>query len=166
MTMRYEKITHVDVNNGLGCRVTLWISGCTHHCIGCHNTSAWDFNSGKVYGTEDEQKLFSYISLPYIKGLTLSGGEPLDSIIDVIALCERFKKNFPNKDIWLYSGYTIEQIKNDEAKSEILKYIDYLVDGEFKHKLKDITLAFRGSSNQNIWKKNENNGEFERCNLD
>ena len=164
--MRYEEITYVDVNNGLGCRVTLWISGCTHHCVGCHNKGTWSFNSGKIYDTKDEQKLFSYISLPYIKGLTLSGGEPLDSAIDVIALCERFKQKFPDKDIWLYSGYTIEQIKNDKTKSEILKYIDYLVDGEFKHKLKDITLAFRGSSNQNIWKKNENNGEFERCNLD
>ena len=164
--MRYEKITHVDVNNGLGCRVTLWISGCTHHCVGCHNKLTWDFNTGKIYDTDAEQKLFSYISLPYINGMTLSGGEPLDSAVDVISLCERFKKKFPDKDIWLYSGYTIEQIINDGTKNRILEYVDYLVDGEFKHKLKDITLAFRGSSNQNIWKKNENNGEFEKCNLD
>lgn len=157
--MKYKSITYPDVNNGLGCRVSLWISGCTHKCEGCHNQSLWDFNNGKEFVGDIEERLFSILSLPYIKGLTLTGGDPLLSFDDVFSLCKEVKKQFPSKDIWLYTGFTMDYISNNEMSS-ILQYIDVLVDGKYVSKLRDISLAFRGSTNQHIWIKNKN-GEFE-----
>lgn len=157
--MKYKSITYPDVNNGLGCRVSLWISGCTHKCEGCHNQSLWDFNNGKEFVGDIKERLFSILSLPYIKGLTLTGGDPLLSFDDVFSLCKEVKKQFPSKDIWLYTGFTMDYISNNEMSS-ILQYIDVLVDGKYVSKLRDISLAFRGSTNQHIWMKNEN-GEFE-----
>lgn len=158
--MRYQSITYPDVSNGLGCRATLWVSGCTHHCKHCHNKATWGFNSGRLYDDSVEEKLFSLIDKPYIKGLTLSGGDPLDSYDDVLGIVKRFKERFPDKDIWLYTGYEMSQIDGG-GKREILDYVDYVVDGEFKYDSKDITLAFRGSTNQIIWEKGENGTFFE-----
>ena len=147
--MRFHNITYPDVNNGDGCRVTLWVAGCTHHCKGCHNPQTWGFKSGREFTEEIKENLYNVLDLPYIKGITLSGGDPLDSFDDILELVKDIRVNFSNKDIWLFSGYTLEEIQNSE-KSVILDYIDVLVDGEFKEELKDLTLKFRGSSNQRI----------------
>lgn len=147
--MRFHNITYPDVNNGDGCRVTLWVAGCTHHCKGCHNPQTWSFKSGREFTEDIKNKLYNVLKLPYIKGITFSGGDPLDSFEDVFELIKDIKNSFNDKDIWLFSGYTLEDIKNSE-KSVILDYIDVLVDGEFKEELKDLSLKFRGSSNQRI----------------
>lgn len=147
--MRFHNITYPDVNNGEGCRVTLWVAGCTHHCKGCHNPQTWSFKSGREFTEDIKNKLYNVLKLPYIKGITLSGGDPLDSFDDIFELVRDIKNSFNDKDIWLFSGYTLEDIQNSE-KNIILEYIDVLVDGEFKEELKDLTLKFRGSSNQRI----------------
>ena len=147
--MRFHNITYPDVNNGEGCRVTLWVAGCTHHCKGCHNPQTWSFKSGREFTEDIKNKLYNVLRLPYIKGITFSGGDPLDSFEDVFELIKDIKNSFNDKDIWLFSGYTLEDIKNSEKKI-ILEYIDVLVDGEFKEELKDLSLKFRGSSNQRI----------------
>lgn len=152
--MRIHGITYPDINNGLGCRVTLWVSGCIHHCKGCHNSETWDFNSGRAFTDEDKTKLFEILDKPYIKGLTLSGGDPLCSYNDILNLVKEVKEKFPTKDIWLFSGFTMDEIKNNY--NEILQYIDVIVDGKYVKELKDTSLKFRGSSNQNIWVKNNN----------
>ena len=152
--MRIHGITYPDINNGTGCRVTLWVSGCIHHCKGCHNPETWDFQSGRKFTDKDKDKLYEILSKPYIQGITLSGGDPLCSYNDVLELIKEIKNKFPTKDIWLYSGFTFDFIKN--KFSEILNYVDTIVDGKFIEELKDVSLKFRGSSNQNIWKKNGN----------
>lgn len=149
--MKYHKITYPDINNGEGFRVTLWISGCSHHCKGCHNPETWDFETGFLFTSTTKDELFNILRLPYIKGVTFSGGEPLDTFYEVIDLIKEIKKEFPTKNIWLYSGYTIEEIKNS-FRREILEYIDVLVDGKFILEQKDLSLSFRGSKNQNVIK--------------
>ena len=147
--MKYESITASDVNNGLGCRVTLWVSGCTHHCKGCHNKQTWKFSSGRVYTPQVEEVLFNEIDKPYIKGLTLSGGDPLDSPDGVLELLQHFRDRFGNtKDVWVYTGYTYEYCK--EHFKEILDLADILVDGMYDCTKRDTSLAFRGSSNQRV----------------
>lgn len=161
--MRFIRITQPDINNGLGCRCTLWISGCTHHCKNCQNSFSWDFNVGKVFTENDREELINILKKEYIKGLTLSGGDPLDSYNDVLELVKYIKMTLPQKDIWLYTGYTKDEIINSEKK-EILEYIDYFVDGLFNENKRDISLKFRGSSNQIIWKK-DNNGKWFKSKL-
>lgn len=150
--MNYEKIDKCSVSNGLGVRTVLWISGCNIHCKNCHNQSTWDFNSGIPFTEETMQELLYDLSKPYIKGCTLSGGHPLDphNAPKVLEIVKRVKMVFPNKDIWIYSGYIWENIIKDETLREILKYTDVLVDGAYIDELRDISLAFRGSSNQRI----------------
>lgn len=105
--MNISGISYPDVNNGLGCRVTLWVAGCSHHCKGCQNKETWDKKSGRVFSKEDKDKLFEILSKPYIKGLTLSGGDPLDSFNEVLQLVKEIRDTFGStKDIWLYTGYT------------------------------------------------------------
>lgn len=148
--MKYSEITYPDVNNGEGCRVTLFVSGCTHRCKGCHNPETWNFNFGNEFNDEVKTKLFEIISKPYIKGLTLSGGDPLDSYDDILKLVKEFREYFgKTKDIWLYTGYVIDDLLNLN-KEEILEYIDVLVDGEYDEMQRDVSLAFRGSKNQRI----------------
>lgn len=161
--MNISGISYPDVNNGLGCRVTLWVAGCSHHCKGCQNKETWDKKSGRIFSKEDKEKLFEILSKPYIKGLTLSGGDPLDSFNEVLQLVKEIRETFGStKDIWLYTGYTLYQINNSEKK-EILPYINYLVDGLFELDKRDITLKFRGSTNQIIWENND--GKFEKSEL-
>jgi anaerobic ribonucleoside-triphosphate reductase activating protein len=155
--MNIENITYPDVNNGLGCRVTLWVSGCIHHCNGCHNHQTWDFNHGIRFDDEQKQKLFDILKLSYIKGITLSGGDPLCSYDDCFKLVKEIKEQFPTKDIWLYTGYTLDEIYKVN-KSDILQYIDVLVDGKFDITQLDRGIVFRGSRNQIIWEKDENGG--------
>lgn len=150
--MNYEKIDKCSVSNGLGVRTVLWVSGCDIHCKNCHNQSTWDFNSGIPFTDDTMQELLYDLSKPYIKGCTLSGGHPLDphNAPKVLEIVKRVKMVFPNKDIWIYSGYEWEDIIKDETLREILKYTDILVDGAYIDELRDISLAFRGSSNQRI----------------
>ena len=160
--MKIQSITHPDVNNGLGFRVTIWVSGCVHHCKGCHNPETWDFNSGRDFTDDDKKKIFSLLEKPYIKGVTFSGGDPLCSYKDVLSLARELKEKYPSKDIWIFTGFEFKFV--EEHFGEILNYVDYMVDGKFVEEERDISLAFRGSKNQNIWKKNEE-GKFEIINL-
>ena len=150
--MNYEKIDKCSVSNGLGVRTVLWVSGCDVHCKNCHNQSTWDFNSGIPFTEDTMQEILYDLSKPYIKGLTLSGGHPLDphNAPKVLEIVKRVKMVFPNKDIWIYSGYVWENIIKDETLREILKYSDVLVDGAYVDELRDISLPFKGSSNQRI----------------
>ena len=150
--MKYLKITSPDIENGPGCRVTLWIPGCTHKCPGCHNAWTADYNQGKEFTIDSFEEICSILDKPYIKGLTISGGDPLDQNDEVLAdLCQLvfdIKEKFPDKDIWLYTGYMIEQLKG--LQLDVLHYVDVLVDGPFIQDWKDTTLPFRGSTNQRI----------------
>ena len=153
--MKYSEITYPDVNNGEGCRVTLFVSGCSHRCKGCHNPETWNFDFGKDFNDDVKVRLFDIVSKPYIKGLTLSGGDPLDSYDDVLDLVKEFRNRFgETKDIWVYTGYVIDDLLNLN-KDEILDYIDVLVDGEYIEEQRDVSLAFRGSKNQRIIKIRE-----------
>jgi anaerobic ribonucleoside-triphosphate reductase activating protein len=148
--MKYSEITYPDVNNGEGCRVTLFVSGCSHRCKGCHNPETWNFDFGKDFNDDVKIRLFDIVSKPYIKGLTLSGGDPLDSYDDVLDLVKEFRNRFgETKDIWVYTGYVIDDLLTLN-KEEILEYIDVLVDGEYIEEQRDVSLAFRGSKNQRI----------------
>ena len=150
--MNYEKIDKCSVSNGAGVRTVLWVSGCDIHCRNCQNPQTWDFNSGIPFTDDTMQEILYDLSKPYIKGLTLSGGHPLDphNAPKVLEIVKRVKMVFPNKDIWIYSGYTWEDIIQNDTLKEILKYTDVLVDGAYIDELRDISLAFRGSSNQRI----------------
>ena len=149
--MNYHKIEKWSISNGYGVRVVLWCSGCTMHCNECQNPQTWDFNSGSLFDGRAKQELFEALSQPYIRGLTLSGGHPLEpqNIATVYELIKELKEKFPDKDIWLYTGYTLEEIYRREI-NYILPYIDVLVDGRFIPELKNLTLPFKGSSNQRI----------------
>ena len=150
--MNYEKIDKCSVSNGLGVRTVLWVSGCDVHCKNCHNQSTWDFNSGIPFTDDSMQEILYDLSKPYIKGCTLSGGHPLDphNAPKVLEIVKRVKMVFPNKDIWIYSGYEWENIIKDETLREIMRYTDVLVDGAYIDELRDISLPYRGSSNQRI----------------
>lgn len=163
--MKYCNITYPDINNGLGCRVTLWVSGCPHHCPGCHNSMSWDKSVGKIYNEiETFDQIKTYLDKEYIKGLTLSGGESLDltdreKLITILGIVKKVREIYGNtKDIWAYSGYTLAELKEDSLASEILKEIDVLVDGRFILEQRNVSLPFRGSENQRIYKKNKNGG--------
>lgn len=146
--MNYLNILDCDIADGEGIRVTLFVSGCSHHCKGCQNPESWSPKAGKPFNEEAKEKLFNLLSRDYVDGLTLSGGDPLyiNNRDCITQLCKEFKEKFPNKTIWLYTGYTYEEIKD----LDLIKYIDVIVDGEFQIDKRDITLEFRGSSNQNI----------------
>lgn len=160
--MRFQNITYPDVSNGTGCRVVLWLQGCSHHCEGCHNPETWDFLKGREFTDEYKEKLIEALNLPYIKGLTLSGGDPLDSYEEVYELLKEIREKCKGKDVWLYTGYRMDDIKGTD-RSKVLSLVDVVVDGPFMQGLRDVTLAFRGSSNQIIWKKV--NGDFVRSGL-
>lgn len=156
--MNYADIKYCDVANGPGVRVSLFVSGCTHHCPGCFNQVAWDFNYGTLFTYSTKEIIFGYLSPSYIRGLSLLGGEPLEHQNQIVLLpfLREVKQRFPEKDIWCYTGYTLEKdildkmVKEWDETSEILSYIDVLVDGRFIEKEKDISLRFRGSRNQRI----------------
>lgn len=149
--MNYAKIVDCDLANGDGVRVSLFVSGCTHHCKGCFNKEAWSFDFGKTYTQETELKIISLLSKPYIKGITILGGEPFEPANKpaLIGLLSHIKRKLPNKDVWCYTGFTIEQL-TDSDDIKMMSMIDTLVDGEFVESLKDQSLKFRGSSNQRI----------------
>ena len=156
--MNYADIKKIDVANGEGVRVSVFVSGCNHHCKGCFNECAWDFNYGKEFSEKEEQQIIDYMNHDYISGLSLLGGEPLEprNQEGLLPLVKKVKEKFPNKDIWCYTGFDFEKdvvekmAKNNETTRELLKYIDIIVDGKFEEDKKDLKLQFRGSSNQKI----------------
>lgn len=158
--MYYSGITKCDIANGNGFRVVLWVSGCDHHCPGCHNPETWNSCYGKLFDVFTVLEILDALDKDYIEGLTLSGGDPLkkENVPYVYWLVKQVKEKYPNKDIWCWAGDTLEQLENRDDVKELLKYIDVLVDGEFIQSKRDITLAWRGSSNQKIY-RNEN-GKF------
>ena len=155
--MNYATIKRHDVANGPGVRVSLFVSGCTHHCKGCFNAEAWDFSYGQPFTAETEEELIRALSPDYIRGLSLLGGEPFEPCNQVVLapFLERIRKTFPGKTVWCYSGYTLEQMREHRlgdaaVPDRMLACIDILVDGEFVEEKKDLNLRFRGSSNQRI----------------
>lgn len=156
--MYYGSIKSYDIADGPGVRVSLFVSGCRHHCKGCFNAETWDFEYGKPYTKETEDEIIRMLKDEYIQGLTVLGGEPFEpeNQPEVTKLLKRVKEVYPKKDIWCYSGYLydVDMQKGGCAYTavteEMLSCIDVLVDGEFKEELKDITLLFRGSRNQRL----------------
>lgn len=154
--MRYANIYDFSISDGTGIRVSLFVQGCDFHCKGCFNQETWDFNGGKEFTQKEFDLLMDLCNKPYIRGLSLLGGEPLNpnNIETVTQIAKRFKKIYPEKGIWLWTGYTFEDYVKDK---EIINYLDVIVDGRFEEDKKDLSLKFRGSSNQRIWRKNKNN---------
>ena len=156
--MNWCEILKSDIANGEGIRVSLFVAGCTHHCPGCFNPGTWDFKAGKPFTADTENALLRELSKDWVTGLTLLGGEPMEPENQrVLApFCERVKKELPGKTIWCYTGCVYERdLLGDtrwhtEATERLLACIDVLVDGPFVESLKDISLKFRGSSNQRL----------------
>ncbi len=156
--MNYGNIKECDIADGPGVRVSLFVSGCRHHCKGCFNAETWDFGYGRPYTKETEDKIIRLLSPDYIQGLTLLGGEPFEpeNQRELVKLLRRVKKEYPQKDIWSYSGYLydVDMIEGGRAYTEVteemLSYLDVLVDGPFIEAQRDITLKFRGSRNQRV----------------
>lgn len=151
--MNYSQILKADIADGPGVRVGLFVSGCHHHCKGCFNQEAWNENYGIEYTQDTENRILEYLDKPYIRGLSLLGGEPLEygHIPDLCQLVVNVKKTLPTKDIWVYTGYELEELflRSDHTWF-MLEQCDVLVDGPFVQELKDLRLPFRGSSNQRI----------------
>lgn len=164
--MKYAQVVPFDVCNGKGVGASLFVQGCSMHCFNCFNSSAWDFNGGKAWDEKAKNKFLDIASKPYIKRISILGGEPLakQNVEEVLYIVKKIKKDFSDKSIWLYSGYTWEQIIRPtttddfnpdrdawlEQRKEIVALCNVLVDGRYVDELKDITLPFRGSSNQRI----------------
>ena len=146
--MNYLTIYKSSLSDGIGWRVVLFVSGCSHKCKGCHNPQSWDANAGKPFDDTIKEYLFKAIDKEEIDGLTLSGGDPLfrGNRSEVTKLCKEFKEKFPNKNIWLYTGYLYDEIKD----LEVMNYVDVVVDGPFILEERDTTIPFRGSTNQRI----------------
>ncbi|HIU64373.1 MAG TPA: anaerobic ribonucleoside-triphosphate reductase activating protein [Candidatus Avacidaminococcus intestinavium] len=156
--MNYGEIKNCDIANGIGVRVSLFVSGCTHHCKGCFNPETWSFSYGKPFTEETEQELLELLSAEYIDGLSLLGGEPFEPENQKVLLpfVQKMRKLFPEKTVWCYTGFILETELLTPSRArcaytdELLGLIDVLVDGEFVEDLKDISLQFRGSSNQRL----------------
>ena len=152
--MKYASIKKRDVANGPGVRVSLFVSGCNHHCKGCFNKEAWDFNYGKDFTNATIDEIIDLLKPDYVSGLSLLGGEPFEFINQqgLLPLLKRVKEIYPKKTIWAYSGFLYEELIKMpyEETKKILNLIDVLVDGKFVEDLKDPMLYFRGSSNQRI----------------
>lgn len=163
--MHYGEIKKIDVANGLGVRVSLFVSGCRNHCPGCFNQCTWDFNYGSEFTQETEDEIIKALAPSYIQGLTVLGGEPFEEENQRVLypFLKKIKELYPQKNIWCYTGYIYEQDllnkngkKHCEVTEKLLQLIDTLVDGPFKQEEKDITLEFRGSRNQRILNLSEN----------
>ncbi len=157
--MHYATIKPCDIANGPGVRVSLFVSGCTHHCPGCFNKETWDFAYGKPFTAETEELLLTKLAPGFITGLTLLGGEPMEPVNQraLLPFVEKVRQRFPEKTIWCYTGYTLESdllAADGRARCEVtdslLSLFDVLVDGRYVEALRDITLLFRGSSNQRL----------------
>ena len=156
--MNYATIKNCDIANGPGVRVSLFVSGCTHHCKGCFNQVAWDFDYGQPFTQETIDSILAMLKPAYVKGITLLGGEPFEpqnqpALVDML---RQIKANYPEKSIWAFSGYLFDKdilpgrLGDPAITREFVSYLDVLVDGRFVEEKKDLTLRFRGSSNQRI----------------
>ena len=156
--MNYATVKTHDVANGPGVRVSLFVSGCGHHCKNCFNEEAWDYQYGEPYTPAVEQRILDALAPDYITGLSLLGGEPMDprNQETVCALVRRVRETYPDKTIWCYSGYTLDEqllagkVGDPQTVRELLSMLDVLVDGRFVEEQKDLTLRFRGSANQRL----------------
>ena len=156
--MYYGEIKKCDIANGEGVRVSLFVSGCTHHCPGCFNQDTWDFDYGKEYTQETEDEILKALSPGYINGLSLLGGEPFEPQNQevLVRLLRKVKEQYPEKNIWCYSGYLFDKELLSESRArceytdEMLSMLDVLVDGRFVEAIKDFRLVFRGSSNLRV----------------
>ena len=146
--MNYIKISKYDTANGIGIGVVLWVSGCNRHCFGCHNPQTWNFIAGQPFTENTMQELLKALDKSYISRLTFSGGHPLEpqNLETVYKIVKMVKEKFPNKSIWLYTGFLWEEI----CKEEIVRYLDVCVDGEFEVDKKELSLKWKGSSNQRV----------------
>ena len=169
--MHYGEIKNCDIANGEGVRVTLFVSGCTNHCKNCFQPQTWDFEFGRPFTAETEEELLAMLKPDYINGLTVLGGEPFEpsNQRSLLPFLRRVRETYPKKNIWCFSGFTYEELKTDgshprcEVTDEMLDQLDVLVDGRFVEELKDISLRFRGSSNQRLidMKKSREAGELQ-----
>lgn len=169
--MRYASIRSLDISNGEGVGVSLFVQGCDRHCFNCFNSDTWDFNGGKEWTEETKNKFIKLINRPYINRISVLGGEPLaeQNLDEVLSLIKEIRISFPEKTIWLYTGYEWNQIMNIKVtqpffscqdleskiqnvlkRQEIIKMCDVVVDGEYIDEQKDLTLKFRGSKNQRV----------------
>lgn len=173
--LKYKTITSPDINNGLGCRITIWISGCTHRCPGCHNPELWDYENGLILFYQDViDSVSKELNLKsYIDGITFCGGDPLDqsekNLNELVEFIQTIKKNVKRKfNIWIYSGDIYENLVQKESQVNVLKECDVLVDGPYIKEKRNITLAFRGSENQRIidLKKSLGTGKIVKLELD
>lgn len=154
--MNYADIKQYDVANGPGIRISLFVSGCTHYCKGCFNSEAWDFNYGKPFTERTLETILEYMKPSYVKGLTILGGEPMEpqNQPGVLLLLRRVREVYPEKSVWLFTGYDFEKdilsrmVTELPETGELLSYLDVIVDGEYVEELKDLSLRFKGSSNQ------------------
>ena len=153
--MNYADIRPIDVANGPGIRVSLFVSGCTHHCRECFNPETWDFHYGAPFTETEVQSILKHLAPGHIKGLSLLGGEPFEpeNQATVLSLVRRVRAEYPSKDVWCYSGYLFEALRDGKVGThsrELLEQLDVLVDGPFVIEKKDLSLRFRGSSNQRL----------------
>lgn len=148
--MNYHNITKCDMLNGEGVRVVLWVSGCVHACPNCHNQQTWSPNSGIPFDDKALEEIYAELENPYVDGITFSGGDPLHpkNYNTIFWLCSQIKQKFPTKNIWVYTGYDLDDVKH--VYGDILDYIDVLVDGKFIEKLKSPEKHWVGSSNQRV----------------
>ena len=148
--MNYHNILHDDMLNGEGLRVVIFVSGCVHNCDECHNPQTHPLDSGIPFTEQDKEELFYYLSMPHTKGITFTGGDPLlaSNATTICKLCKEIKEKFPDKDIWVYTGYLYENLQG--IARECLNYIDVLVDGKYDKRLKDVNLPYAGSHNQRV----------------
>lgn len=149
--MNYAALKKFDIANGPGVRVSLFVSGCRHHCKNCFNREAWDFDFGKPFTKQTEEEILAELNKDYIKGLSLLGGEPFEpeNRAELTQLLKRVREKYPEKTVWCYTGFEFEKLTDPTAKA-MLSLIDVLVDGKFVEELKSPDLIFRGSSNQRI----------------
>lgn len=161
--MNYAKIIKADIANGEGFRISLYVSGCGRNCPGCFNKVAQDPCYGKLFDDTAKEIIFNELKNDWCKGLSFLGGEPLSKLSDnrkqIIAFAKEVKEKFPDKNIWMWTGYTYEEILNSSEMREILNYVDVIIDGPFIQEEKDITLSWKGSKNQRVIdvKKSSNN---------
>ena len=150
--MNYSKLVLNDIANGPGIRTTLFVSGCTHHCKGCFQPETWNFTNGLPFTSNIIDAIILHSKKnQFVKGLSLLGGDPFDNIEGVLELSKRYKETFKNeKTIWLWTGYTYEEIIKDKEKMKLLEYIDVLIDGKFVEEEKDLMLKYKGSRNQRV----------------
>lgn len=156
--MHYGEIKNCDIANGVGVRVTLFVSGCKNCCKNCFQPQTWDFEYGQPFTQDTEKYILNLLKPPYISGLTVLGGEPFEppNQSAILPFLKKVKAVYPNKSIWMFTGFTYEELMSDQCRahcretSEILKIIDVLIDGRYDEKLRNISLKFRGSSNQRI----------------